>query len=363
MARGYSAFADVLQSTVDGDDLNGLWAEHQATLQLQNDKQTALASLFSFDTTRASELVPQSLGESDFEEATEYGVPTSMRSDISPVRIGYPFKWYDLGSRYTFRFLSNATAEQIATLHSTALSADNRLVFRKIMGRVFSPTTTQNEDGTPVLGFWNGVDGTAPVSPDGETFDGSHTHYLVSGGASIVSGDVDELVDTVTHHGFGLRQSGDRIIVFANPMEADIIAGFRVASGARFDSIPTTDAPAFITAQTIYGTRPPGKFNGLTVACGYGDAWVVSDRRIPAGYLVALSTGGPGSSSNPLGFREHVQPSFRGLLQLPGNSANYPLIDSYYVRAFGVGVRQRGAGAVMQVKASGSYAVPSTFAS
>lgn len=98
------------------------------------------------------------------------------------------------------------------------------------------------------------------------------------------------------------------------------------------------------------------------MACGYGDAWVVSDRQIPAGYLVGLATGGPDSPRNPMGFREAVQGSLQGLIQLPGNSGNYPLIDSYYTRGFGVGVRQRGAGAVMQIKATGSYAVPSLYA-
>jgi len=152
------------------------------------------------------------------------------------------------------------------------------------------------------------------------------------------------------------------VVVLANPSEVDAIVGFRVATGARYDAVPASDAPAFITAETIHGERPPGNFNGLTVKCSYGDAWVVSDRRIPAGYMVALATGGPGSNRNPLGMREHVQPSFRGMIQLPGNNANYPLIDSYYLRAFGVGVRQRGAGAVMKIAAAGAYSAPTIYA-
>jgi hypothetical protein len=281
------------------------------------------------------------------------------------VKVGYPHKWYDKATRFTWKALSTMSAAQVASIHSAALAADNRLVFQKIMQRVFNPATTINEDGTSVFGFWNGSQGAPPPSPDGDTFDPSHTHYLISGAASLVSDDVDLLVETVAHHGFGLCANGDRVIVLVNPAEADKIAGFRVASGDKFDAIPTTDAPAFITAETIEGDRPPGTFNGLTVKCGYGDAWIVEDRQIPAGYLVALATGGPDSERNPLGFREAVQPNLQGLIQIPGSgplAQNYPLIDSYYTRGFGVGVRQRGAGAVMQIKASGAYAVPSIYA-
>lgn len=365
MARGYNAYADVLRTTVDGQDLNDLWREFQATLDLQNEKQTSLASLFTFPTTLASELVAQSLGGDDFEAASEYGVPTSLRAKGDTVKVGYPHKWWDKRTSFTWKFLSTASAAQVQSIHAATLAADNRLVFRKIMERVFRPTTSINEDGTSVFGFWNGVDGKPPESPDGDTFAANHTHYLTSGAATVDSGDVDLLVETVAHHGYGLRQNGDRIIVLANPQEADKIAGFRVASGAKYDAIPAADAPAFLTAETIEGDRPPGTFNGLTVICGYGDAWVVADRQIPAGYVVALATGGPDSSRNPLGFRQAVQANLQGLIQIPGSgplAQNYPLIDSFYTRGFGVGARNRGAGAVMQITTNAAYATPAAYA-
>jgi len=362
MARGYNAMADILKATVDGQDLNTVWAEFQSTLNLRNERRTALASLFTFRTTLASELVAQTLGGDDFEEASEYGVPTSLRSKPDTVKVGYPHKWYDKATRFTWRFLSTASAAQVAGIHGAALEADNKLVFDKVMRRVFNPTTTVNEDGTSVFGFWNGVDGAPPANQWGETFAPTYTHYRTSGAATITSGDVDELVGAVESQGFGLRENGDRIIVLANPAQADFIAGFRVASGAKYDAIPPQDAPAFITSETIEGDRPPGEFNGMPIACSYGDAWIVEDRGIPAGYIVALATGGPNSERNPLGFREAVQPGLQGLIQIPGLQPNYPLIDSYYTRGFGVGVRQRGAGAVMQITANASYAAPAQYA-
>lgn len=50
-------------------------------------------------------------------------------------------------------------------------------------------------------------------------------------------------------------------------------------------------------------------------------------------------------------------PSYQGLRHIPGRGP-YPVVDSMFARGFGVGVRHRGAAAVCQIKASGSYAAP-----
>lgn len=361
MSRGYNGMADLVRTTADGQDLNEIWSEFTQTINLRNERRTALASLFTFRTTLASELVPQALDGDSFEEASEYGVPTSLRAKPATIKCGYPHKWYDKATRFTWQFLARASASQVAAIHSAALEADNKLIFDKVMRRVFNPTTTVNEDGTNVYGFWNGVDGQPPANQWGETFGPTYTHYRTSGAANVASGDVDELVGAVESQGYGLRENGDRIIVLANPTEADKIAAFRVATGAKYDAIPPTDAPAFLTTETIQGDRPPGSFNGLVVSCAYGDAWVVADRGIPAGYLVALATGGPDSDRNPLGFREEDNTALQDLIQIPG-TPDYPLIDSYYTRGFGVGARHRGAGAVMQITASANYTTPAQYA-
>lgn len=361
MARGYNGMADILKTTADGQDLNEIWAEFQQTIAVRNQRRSALASLFTFRTTLASELVPQSLGGDDFEEASEYGKPTALRPTADTVKVGYPHKWYDKATRFTWQFLARASSAQVQSVHAAALEADNKLIFDKVMRRVFNPTTWQNEDGTSVYGFWNGVDGQPPANQWGETFAANYTHYRTSGAATIASADVDELVSVVESQGYGLRENGDRIIVLANPQEADVIASWTRTGGAKYDAIPATDAPAFITAETIEGERAPGEFNGLVVKVAYGDAWVVEDRGIPAGYIVALAAGGPDSERNPLGFREEVQPGLQGLIQ-QGGTPDYPLIDSTYVRGFGVGTRRRGAGAVMQITANAVYATPAKYA-
>ena len=67
------------------------------------------------------------------------------------------------------------------------------------------------------------------------------------------------------------------------------------------------------------------------------------------------------NASNPVGFRQHSNASLRGLRLLSGAQHDYPLVDSFYQRGFGTGVRHRGAGVVMQITA-GAFAVPAAFA-
>lgn len=358
MAKGYNGMADVVGTTADSVLLDDLWAEFQQTIELRNEARTALAGLFTYNTDLNSDLVAQTATGSEFEESSEYGVPQSLRSAPDTVRVGFPFKFYDLAARYTWKFLAEASAGQVSAVHAQALEADNKLVFRNVMRAIFNNTSPGvNEDGTPIQPLWNG-DGTVPPPFANATFDGTHSHYMTTGSASLDPADLEDLVGTVEHHGYGLRSNGDRIVVLADQFQAKRISTFRSGTnGASYDFIPSNDAPAFITDETIVGDRPPGQFNGLRVVGSYGDAWIVQHEYVPTGYVVAVATGGADSPRNPLAFREHKRPELRGLKQIAGGG-DYPLVDSYYVRGFGVGVRHRGGAAVMQVTASSTYTAP-----
>jgi hypothetical protein len=82
---------------------------------------------------------------------------------------------------------------------------------------------------------------------------------------------------------------------------------------------------------------------------------------MPAKYMVAFATGGQNGVQNPVGIRQHSNPALRGLRLVKGRSPDYPLQEAYYQRGFGTGIRHRGAGVVMQVKASGSYTLPTEY--
>ena len=218
-----------------------------------------------------------------------------------------------------------------------------------------------------VYTFWNGTDGQTPPPYKGKTFTAAHSHYLVSGAATIDSKDVEDLIDTIAEHGYGPAE-GSQIVILANKQEVDQIRRFRAntvnnnSASALYDFIPASGQPTLILpSQALLGSMPPTTWNGLAVVGSYGNALIIEESYIPAGYLVAFATGGQANLSNPIGIREHANPAMRGLRLINGEKAGFPIVNSYYQRGFGTGVRQRGGAAIMQIKASGSYEAPAGF--
>jgi len=305
----------------------------------------------------------------EFEKASEFGVPRGIRTAApSYFSLGFSFDWWDLAIRYTWKFLAESRAEQVDALQNMALEADNRLLFREVMGTIFSNTgrvATIAGQNFNVFPFYNG-DATVPPRWKNTVHTAPHTHYLVSGGATVDFGDLNDMENHLKHHGYSW-QNGTALMLLVNSAQSVTIQGFRVAGGAPYDFIPAVGGPSWIPPEKRMedaygpGAFPASTFRGLPVIGRYGPWLVIEDDLIPAGYMLGLAIGGDLSAANPVGIREHANPSLRGLRLVKGPDPNYPLIDSYYQRGFGTGIRQRGAGVVMQIKASGSYDIPVTY--
>lgn len=363
--RGFNVQADLVDQTADGIDINLLWDEFQESISLWNAGRQALVAFLSFPVTELVEFVPNASGD-DFERASEFGVPKAIRADVGGTYFGYAFDWYDVASRFTWKFLANAPASRVQAVHGAALEADNRLVFKMVLGALFSNENRTNDEGSPVKALYN-ADGTVPPPYRGRTFTSSHNHYLVSGAAGLDSGDVEELIDTIAEHGYGAAE-GSQIVILANKQEVDRMRTWRVnqenanSAVALYDFIPASGQPTLILpTDGLLGSLPPSTWNGLAVTGSYGNALIIEESYIPAGYLAAFATGGAANLSNPVGLREHANPGLRGLRLINGERAGFPLVNSYYQRGIGTGIRQRGAAAVMQVKASGDYEPPAEY--
>lgn len=363
IAGGYHTAGDVLvDKTADGVPLNQLWDTLADLLSAWRAKQDALLGLLTFDTTDVAEAVPQSLSHFQFEEATEFGVPKAHQGGDSLI-LGYGFKDYDLATRYTWKYLRDATARQVEFDMNASLEADQRLRTGKVLGRLFSPTQRLTPEGNPEFGLWNGTDGIAPIEYLGKTFASDHTHYLVSGNATLDSADVEDSINLIREHGYGTTE-GSRILVFASQNLCDQMASWRKGEESRtdgpvakFDFVPSADAPAYLSSEFIVGQTPPSEYNNLAVAGSYGHALIVPHILVPDGYVLTVATSGRNSAHNVVGVRHHANPTYQGLRQIPGKG-QYPLQDMFFQRSFGVGVRHRGAAVVTQIKASGSYDTP-----
>jgi len=365
--QGYNETADILTQTVDGVPLETLYEEIVQSLNLLNSQRSPLIQWLTWPVAEAFEQVMPIVQE-DFEEADEFGQPRGIRLG-APWNMGYDLKYFDLGIRYTFRFLGRATAAQIRALNNTALDADQRLLMKTVLDQLFTNQTksaTLEATGTvvSVYPFYNGDQTALPAAPPAfksYTHTTSHTHYLASGAATIVSGDLDDMYDHIYHHGYS---QGAEIFLLCNRAQAKTIRTFRVATSDMYDFIPAVGDAAATFFGTMVGVFPGSPGGAPDVFPGfigkYGPINIIEEDYIPTGYLFMFTSGGKFNDRNPIGIREHENAALRGLKLIP-QFERYPLRESFYHHALGSGVRHGGAGVVMQITA-GSYTVPTITA-
>lgn len=379
MARGIHAAGDVIVTTsADGTSLNDLWDDYQAALNIWNAQRNNLVDFLTYRTTLLTEQLFEGGSLADFELATEYGVPVGARPGVTGVFRGYDFDWFDLAGRFTWKFLNKAPAAQINAFANQAFEADNRLLFMGVMKTLFGSARRTAEEGHTVYPFWAGAVGDDPPDYKLTTFADQHNHYFTTGAATWPAAgtgtvplavdmvDFNAVIDTVTEHGYSV-ENGYTVVMMVNKAQGDSIRMIRSLANSgfgRYDFVPSAATAPFLlptNMQVVNGQQPPNSIGGLAVIGSYGNVLIVEEAYIPAGYFVVFATGGPDALTNPIGIREDPNAALRGLRLVKGREPDYPLIDSYYVRGFGTGIRNRGAGAVMQVTASGTYTAPAMY--
>jgi hypothetical protein len=366
-ARGYNTIDDVVTTTTDGRDLNGIWDLFRAAVDLRNRQRQTLIDFLTASVTAPIVDVPQFGAVDAFEIASEFGIPKSMRASATTFAMGFPFEWYDARGAFTWKFLLEATAQQVEATGNAILEADNVLVFTEVMKALFNNVTrvaTIKKTAYNVYPFYNN-DGTVPPAYKSNTFLGTHNHYFQSAGGTVTSPDLDNLQNSLTEHGYSAA-NGAELILMVNVAQGDTIRQFKsVANGgtAKYDFIPAQGQPRLLFPVNFINdpntTRPAAQIRGMTVIGAYGEFTVVQEEFMPAGYMVAFATGGSESLQNPIGIREHANPAVRGLRLVKGREPDYPLQDSYFQRGFGAAVRQRGSGSVMRI--GGAYTPPAAF--
>lgn len=370
--RGFNERADALIEAADGTDLNDFWDEANAAVNMRNAQRSRLVDSLTYRVTDMAERVSVPTGGEDFEVATEFGLPKSIKAGVgNTFWRGYDFAFYDLAVRFTWMYIAEANLKDLQGQINAALESDNRLVFNRVMRTLFNPVNgagiTDNNLPVTVYKFYNG-DGEVPPPVGSATFLGTHNHYVTTFGAAasatLTPATVDAMQVHLDHHGYTML-AGYRKVLWVNTQEYNIIKTWRVAGGATWDFIP--DAQGATGGVWVpdgsggrYVGQPQGSVQGQIGT--YGPWHVVLEDYIPAGYVAGIVTGGPDNLTNPIGLREHKNPAFRGLKLIPGNKQGYPLIESFFQRGLGTGIRQRGAGIIMQVSGSGTYTVPAIYA-
>lgn len=365
-ARGYNASGDIVTETTDGVSLNDLWSAYQSMLQDFNAQRDPLLQFLTWRTTRSREDDIGAAGQFDFEEASEYGEPVGVRPNLpTTTSLGYTFKWYDIGARFTWMFLAEADAQQVDAIANGVAEADNRNMFNMVMKTVFNTSRRTNKEGQTVYPFYAGAAGDLPPAVGTTTFADNHNHFTTA--AALTPAAYEAHLTLLREHGY-TRANGYTIVTMINEAQEGTFRQFRsTANGGTgtydFVAAQGTDALLLPTdVQYPAGTsRPPASLRGMEVVGAYWEGTIVKNAFIPAGYLFSFVTGGQENIQNPVAIREHPTAGLRGLRLVKGRTPDYPLVDSFYNRGFGTGIRRRGAGAVLQIT-GGAYTVPAAYA-
>ncbi len=348
---GYGARSDVGErSTIDGTPLQTLWDDFSARLAVFNDQHSLWVATFGTNIDRTTDRVaiPR---RAKMERATEFGQPALVRTERVPR--GYYLDHWDIGIGFTQEFLDDATDVEINAnqlLVEEAWGARQREnVFELLMRE---DNFTDPKEGIAVKRLYNG-DGEVPPEYDIFSFDGNHTHYLVTAGAALVQADLTVMEDDLISHGYGdnaVGGAGGEILGF---FPRDLMAKAR--GFADFLPAETSQIAEILpNSGVIVGNKPTGA--GWRIEGTIHRMALIEATSVPAGNVIAMATGGLLSPNNPLGIRQHVNPSAQGLRLNQGRS-DYPLMDSFYDAYIGGGVRHRGAAIIMQ-ETGGSYVDP-----
>ena len=367
--EGILTQGDLVTVTSDGIDLNALWDSFAESIAIYNEAMDSLIQLLNYPVDIPIEPVVQ-IGETTFEEASEMGVARGAGLGIEVFQMGYDLRHYDKRNAFSWMFLADADARQVEAIHNAVLWADKRLVFRKIMESIFDNRTRRaniRNQAYNVYPLYNG-EGVPPPRYKNTVFQADHSHYMVSGNSVIDSSDVEDLMEQIAHHGYS-PQAGTAFLLLCNKAESDAIRQFRrgvvnnngVTAGYDFIPSPTQPAMMLPNAEGLLGNQPAPMFGNLPVIGSYGFWHIVEEEYVPPGYLLGVGYGGAFNLANTVGLRQHANPAMQGLRLIAGNYQRYPLIDGFYARTFGTGIRQRGGAAIMQIKASGNYDIPDVY--
>lgn len=364
--RGFNTSGDVLTKTVDGFDLRELWNEFQQAMAIFNAGYQPIIAGLTFGTINAGDVLSLDGKGMEFERASEFGLSQAQRAVPNNFTAGYPLEWWDLRTAFTRAFLRDATAEQVRAQTDGAFVAGDKLVYRLAMDALLYPKAAgsrdANAEGIQVYSLYAGGSDDIPPIYAGRTFASAHNHYIASGASTVDGQDLELLIESITEHGIGIS-AGEQLVIVVHPAEGKVIRGFRAGQGtvpSPYDFIPSAAAPAYLSNEFVVGKTPETTFQGLEIIGSFGRALIVESYFIPEHYVVAYSTSGPNNSNNVLAVRSHVNPAYKGIVLWPGSS-NYPLVESNYSYGVGFGVRNRGAGAVMQITANSTYTAPATL--
>lgn len=317
----------------------------QAELQMYNAIADELMGGLTFDT---QDWVVRfgAQGGGEMLPADEYS-----RQDVQHVApgysLGFPLRRYQYAIGWTRDFFRRKTVGDLVKNLDEATRADLRLIIRQIKLALFTPTNATFHDeykGDITVRALVNADGTPIPSYDGIVFDpATHTHYTVSGGASLTDANIVAFEQNLIEHGHVGNQ-----VLYINPQEEAQVKALSdfVAAVNPYLLQPLTTR-ALVSNPNDY-LHILGRLRHFEVRMRN---WM------PPGYIFGYNEYGDGSSLNPLARRMSDLPEDNNL-HIAGEDDRFPLNSQFMERWLGFGAYNRTNGVVMQVTTNGTYTAP-----
>lgn len=287
----------------------------------------------------------------------QFDVPVPF-STVGPEFMGLPIGDYGISWKIPYKAFARITFEQLAKAQSVALNADMDLIRTLTFRALFNNTPYSYDDE---------YFGTFMVHPmaNGDTteyiYEGvqvkTDNHYF--GQANPIS-DADNpftvLYEAVAEH--DKLNSGEIVFVVSHTLMSDVSSNLSTFTPIHDSRLILGDDKDQIRNPALGNV--PGKLEGLVSGAGY----VYSSKKIPNGYIMAISTEG----TRPLAYREDVHEELKGFRlrndttgENGARSSSWPLLRRVWTRYIGVGGLNRVGAAIMQV-GSANYSIPSEYA-
>jgi hypothetical protein len=305
-------------------------------------------------TTERSEASPAAISRG-MAKVDEFGVVRTQKSGKSYGR-GFPLDRYQDGTGWTEDFWARASVADMMVMTDSVQLGHTNNVRSALADALYNPIQrVLSEYVDPAIGYqildnlfvkplYN-ADGEIPsVGPAGQSFDGTHNHYLFSDG---LTGDaLDALTNTVGEH-----TTGNSLVIYCNVVDASkfrALAGFVPAVVAQVTPATTTAS----TTVPLDVSRTDDKFIGYT-ASGipvYIKPWALQN------YALCINLTGPRAIKR----RVSSIPLLRGL-RIKGENGEVSLYSRYWEDNFGFGVSNRAGAAVLYFAAGAvAYVAPAT---
>jgi hypothetical protein len=330
-------------------------AEAQVALMALNNSLTDMPHYSGMLAVQDDVMVEYDIGSSNaFEVATEYGRPDPQRASTTGHML--PIKPYDYGMGWTMMYLRKARRPRLEAGIRALATAAKAKVQQLALTRLFSTTagSVGSTSSDVPLADGGSADSTyiPPVSPEGEEFASSHSHFIGYSDSNVTQNTInqaaiDGALENLQEHGF------------QSPFD---IVGARVDASKWADKTAVTGwvAPDF-SGITRMATTDKAAIGDITQYFGfietdYGVCRLWLTPRVPTYHFAVYKELGFGDAFNPL--RMRIDPTFGfGFNLVPGNWVNAPLEMLVAYTEMGIGIGNRVNGVCVDVAAS-TYSAP-----